>query len=193
MKWQGLSPSVSMTWPWPRGKYQTSPGLEVVGLGAALRVDHGRAHAAFDDEGPLGGGRVPVQFAHHAGLHAHRHAGDALRDRQLRRPSPPCRSCRRSPCPSDFSSSNLKVGSSLPDVTGSGTLFWKLSSPPSELMGIVNENTKASCSGLIPRDQYTRDPILRRVTPDRASHVRVACSDPHRAFTLGNRYRARGA
>ena len=32
--------------------------------------------------------------------------------------------------PVDFSSANLNVGNSLPDSTGSGTLFMKLGSPP---------------------------------------------------------------
>ena len=33
--------------------------------------------------------------------------------------------------PSDFSSSNLNVGNSLPESSGSGTLFMKLGSPAS--------------------------------------------------------------
>jgi hypothetical protein len=40
----------------------------------------------------------------------------------------------------------LKVGNSFPDVTGSGTLFWKLVLPPSELMGKGGvEHARVSC------------------------------------------------
>ena len=56
---------------------------EIVGLGATVGVHDGRADTALDDIGPFGGGRVPVQFPHHAGLHPHRDAGESLRDWQL--------------------------------------------------------------------------------------------------------------
>ena len=58
-------------------------GLEVVGLGEAAWVDDGGADAALENERPLGGGGVPVQLAHRAGLEPHRDAGDPLGDRQL--------------------------------------------------------------------------------------------------------------
>jgi hypothetical protein len=57
--------------------------LEVIGLGAALRIDHGGAHPPLGDERPFGRSSVPMQLTHHARLHAHRHAGDRLGDRQL--------------------------------------------------------------------------------------------------------------
>ena len=57
--------------------------LEVVGLGVAAWIDDRGADAALEDERPLGGGGVPVQFAHRARLEPHRDAGDPLGDRQL--------------------------------------------------------------------------------------------------------------
>ena len=42
-------------------------GLEIVGFGRALRIDHGGAHAALQHERPLRGGGVPVQLAHRPG------------------------------------------------------------------------------------------------------------------------------
>ena len=57
--------------------------LEIIGLGVALRIDDGRAHAPLEDEGPLGGGGVPVQLAHRTRLQPHRNPGDAFGDRQL--------------------------------------------------------------------------------------------------------------
>lgn len=59
-------------------------GAEIIGLRTALRVDHRGAHLAFGDERPFRCGGVPMQFAHHARLHAHRDAGDPFGDRQLR-------------------------------------------------------------------------------------------------------------
>ena len=58
-------------------------GIEIVGLGCALRIDHRGAHASLQHEGPFRGGGVPVQFAHRAGLELHGDAGNALGDRQL--------------------------------------------------------------------------------------------------------------
>jgi hypothetical protein len=59
-------------------------GIEIVGLGQTVGIDHGGADAALEHERPLRCGGVPVQLAHRAGLKLHRHAGDSLRDRQLR-------------------------------------------------------------------------------------------------------------
>ena len=71
-------------WPWPRGKYQTSPGSKsLVSARPSGSIDGG-ADAALEDERPFGRGGVPVQFAHRAGLKPHRDAGDPLGDRQLR-------------------------------------------------------------------------------------------------------------
>ena len=56
---------------------------EVIGLRAALWVDHRSAHQTFGDKGPLRRRRVPMKLPHHARLHAHRDAGDPLRYRQL--------------------------------------------------------------------------------------------------------------
>jgi hypothetical protein len=56
-------------------------GIEVVGLAEAAGIDDGGADPPFDDERPFGGGGVPVQFAHRAGLEPHRDARDPPRDR----------------------------------------------------------------------------------------------------------------
>ena len=71
-------------WPWPRGKYQTSPGSKSLVSARPPRIDDGGADAALEHERPFGRGGVPVQFAHRAGLKPHRDAGDSLGDRQLR-------------------------------------------------------------------------------------------------------------
>jgi hypothetical protein len=47
-------------------------------------IDNGGAHAPLDDEGPLGRGRVPVQFTHGAGLEPHRNPRQPLGNRLLR-------------------------------------------------------------------------------------------------------------
>ena len=120
MKWHGLSPRHLEHVAVAAREVPDVARLEVVGLGAALRVDDGGAHAAFDDERPLGGRGVPVQLAHHARLEAHRDAGDALGDRQLLDGRLLAVAAADRPCPSDFSSSNLNVGSSLPDEDGIG-------------------------------------------------------------------------
>ncbi len=67
----------------------------------------------------------------------------------------------------------MKVGSSFPEVTGSGTLFWKLVSPPSELMGKVDVNTR----GLLLIDGQppsTAAPVRRRVANTKGQEVPVA-------------------
>ena len=56
---------------------------EVVDAASALRIDDRGSHPATDDKRPFGGGRMPVELAHHPRLEPHRHAGDPLRDRQL--------------------------------------------------------------------------------------------------------------
>src|SRR5208337_3233839 len=65
------------------GEIPDVAGLEIVGLGAPPRIDHGCPHAALDDKRPLGGRGVPVQLAHGARLQLHRDARDTLGDRQL--------------------------------------------------------------------------------------------------------------
>ena len=57
--------------------------LKVVRLRLPCRVDHGGAHASFQDERPFRSGCVPVKLPHHAGLKLHRHASDPFRDWQL--------------------------------------------------------------------------------------------------------------
>ena len=59
-------------------------GIEVVDLGAAVRIDHRGAHAPLVHKRPLCRGWVPVQCTRDARLEPHRYAGDPLRDRQLR-------------------------------------------------------------------------------------------------------------
>ena len=66
------------------GKIPDVAGIEIIGLGKAARIDHGGADAALEHERPFGRGGVPVQFAHRTRLELHRHAGNSLRDRQLR-------------------------------------------------------------------------------------------------------------
>ena len=83
MKWVGSSPRQQSTWPWPRGKYQMSPGSKSFVSAQPCGIDDGGSHAARDDERPFGGGGVPVKLAHDARLEDHRDAGDALGDRQL--------------------------------------------------------------------------------------------------------------
>ena len=70
-------------WPWPRGKYQTSPGSKSLVSARPPGIDDGGADAALENKRPFGRGGVPVQLAHRAGLKPHRDAGDALGDRQL--------------------------------------------------------------------------------------------------------------
>ena len=118
-------------WPWPRGKYQTSPGsksfVSAFPCGSMTVV---RTRPSIDER-PLGRGGVPVQLAHGARLELHRDAGDPLGDRQLLDGRLLAGAAADRPCPADFSSSNLKVGSSSPASSGSGTLFMKLGSPAS--------------------------------------------------------------
>ena len=103
--------------------------IEIVDFAAARRVDQRGSHAPFENESPFRGRRVPVQFAGHARLEAHRDAGDSLGNRQLldRGFFAVAASCT---LPFDFSRANLKVGSSLPERIGSGTLFLKGKSAP---------------------------------------------------------------
>ena len=61
-----------------------SPGPNSVDLGLAIGHDDGGAAAAFQHISPLGGQRMPVQFANGAGLEAHGDAGDALGNGELR-------------------------------------------------------------------------------------------------------------
>ena len=68
----------------PPGEVPDVARVEIVGLGKAAWVDDGGANAPLDDEGPLGRGGVPVQFAHRARLKPHRNPGNSLGDRQLR-------------------------------------------------------------------------------------------------------------
>ena len=58
-------------WPWPRGKYQTSPGPKSTISERSSRIDGGDAAAAVDDIGPFGGIGVPVQLAEAAGVERH--------------------------------------------------------------------------------------------------------------------------
>jgi hypothetical protein len=51
---------------------------------------------------------------------------------------------------SDFSSSNLNVGRSLPEVGGSGTLFMKLGSPPSAQRGSICAAVKPAAISAAP-------------------------------------------
>src|SRR6266513_3075710 len=57
--------------------------FKVVRFRLPCRIDHGGAHASFQDERPFRSGCVPVKLPHHARLKLHRHASDPLRDWQL--------------------------------------------------------------------------------------------------------------
>ena len=104
------------------GKIPHVARLEVVRLGVPLRVDDRGPDPPLDHERPLGRGGVPVELAHGTGLEPHRDAGDPLGDRQLL-DGRLLAEAAGDPRPCDFSSANLKVGSSLPASNGSGTLF----------------------------------------------------------------------
>src|SRR4051812_17339200 len=60
--------------------------------------------------------------------------------------------------PSDFSSSNLNVGSSLPDRSGSGTLFEKLGSPAAA--GFAPPAAAASAAAA--RKSLRGNPVIRQ-------------------------------
>src|SRR5207244_8940841 len=57
--------------------------IKVVGLGLSGRIDHGGAHASFQNERPFRSGCVPVKLSHHTRLKLHRYASDPFRDWQL--------------------------------------------------------------------------------------------------------------
>ena len=59
-------------------------GIEVVDFRAAERIQQGGPDTAFQHESPFRRRGVPMQLPRHARLEAHRDAGDALGDRQLR-------------------------------------------------------------------------------------------------------------
>ena len=65
------------------GKIPDIARIEIIGFRKPIGANHRRANAAFDDESPLGGIGVPVQFAQAARLQPHRHAGEASGNRQL--------------------------------------------------------------------------------------------------------------
>jgi len=56
--------------------------------------------------------------------------------------------------PDDFSRANLKVGSSLPDTSGSGTLFMKLGSPASAVL--EPSRTAAAANPAVPARKSRR-------------------------------------
>ena len=65
------------------GKVPDVAGVEVVRLRTPCGSMTVVRTRSFDHEGPLGGGGMPVQLAHHARLEPHRDAGQPLGDRQL--------------------------------------------------------------------------------------------------------------
>ena len=119
MKWRWFVAEAAEDVGVAAGEVPDVAGFEIVGLGAALRIDDGGAHAAADDERPFGGGCVPVELAHDAGLENHGDAGDAFRDGQLL-DGGLAADAVADRLPADFSSSNLNVGSSLPAEHGIG-------------------------------------------------------------------------
>ena len=97
--------------------------LEVVGLGVALRIDDRRAHAAVDR-------RTPIRRRWRASAaRASRPARAIIETPAMPLEIGSCSTVASLPTlppitlPADFSSSNLNVGSSLPDSSGSGTLL----------------------------------------------------------------------
>ena len=117
-------------WPWPRGKYHTSPGSK-----------------SFVSAFPCGSmtvvrTRPSITNAHSAAVACQWSSRMAPGSSFIETPAIPleignCSTVASLPklppitLPSDFSSSNLKVGNSLPASSGSGTLFMKLGSPAS--------------------------------------------------------------
>ena len=124
-------------WPWPRGKYQTSPGSK-----------------SLVSAKPLGSitvvrTRPSSTNAHSAAVACQCNSRIAPGSSFIDTPAIPfeignCVTVASLPkllpmtLPSDFSSANLKVGSSLPDRSGSGTLFMKLGSPASAACDPLN-------------------------------------------------------
>src|SRR6478736_8478814 len=124
----GFSPRHCSMWPWPRGKYQTSPGSK-----------------SLVSARPLGSitvvrTRPSSTNAHSAAVACQCNSRIAPGSSFIDTPAIPfeignCVTVASLPkllpitLPSDFSSANLKVGNSLPDRSGSGTLFMKLGSP----------------------------------------------------------------
>ena len=109
-------------WPWPRGKYQTSPGPK-----------------SFVSALPCGSmtvvrTRPSITNAHSAAVACQCSSRMAPGSSFIETPAIPleignCSTVASLPklppmtLPSDFSSANLNVGSSLPESKGSGTLF----------------------------------------------------------------------
>src|SRR2546423_1838576 len=118
-------------WAWPRGKYHTSPGskslvsdcplgwMTVVRTRPSLTNAHSAAVACqCSSRIPPGASRmvtpeIPLEIG----------SCSTVASFELFLPI--------TFPPGDFSRANLNVGSSLPDTSGSGTLFVKLGSPPS--------------------------------------------------------------
>src|SRR5437879_3947215 len=115
-------------WPWPRGKYQTSPGSKsLVSARPCGSITVVRT-------------RPSMTKAHSAAVACQCSSRIAPGSSRIETPAMPLEigswvTVASFPellpitLPSDFSSANLKVGRSLSDSTGSGTLFMKLGSP----------------------------------------------------------------
>jgi hypothetical protein len=151
--------------------------LELVRLGVALRVEDRSADVALDDERPLGGGGMPVQFTRCPRLEHHRDTGDPPGDRQLL----DCRllavAVADDLLPSDFSIPNLKVGGSSLSRIGSGTLFMRLGSPASPDFGRISAAVVTAASPAAAKNSRLGPPSRsgslgphgRRVPPERLS------------------------
>src|SRR5689334_11506642 len=129
MKCVGSSPRQQSTWPWPRGKYQMSPGSK-----------------SFVSAQPCGSmtvvrTRPEMTNAHSAAVACQCSSRIAPGSRIIETPAMPleigsCSTVASRPTlppitlPSDFSSSNLKVGNSLPDRSGSGSLMLLMERQP---------------------------------------------------------------
>src|SRR5271170_4080651 len=122
MKLQALSPRQESEWPWPRGKYQTSPGSKSLvserpsGSTTVVRTRPSRTNA------------------HSAAVACQCSSRVTPGSRRIETPAMPLEigssstvaSLPKLPSmtlPRDFSSENLNVGNSFPDSSGSGVLF----------------------------------------------------------------------
>jgi hypothetical protein len=115
-------------WPWPRGKYQTSPGPKSFvsayprGEMTVVRTFPLRTNAHSAAEACQWSSRMPPGSSSIEAPAIPFEIGSSSTEATLTELLPKI-------FPADFSNSNLNVGSSLPDRSGSGTLFMKLGSP----------------------------------------------------------------
>src|ERR1700733_2374969 len=149
MKWHGSVPKHSSMCPWPRGKYQTSPGSKsLVSAKPSGSITVVRTR-------PLS------TKAHSAAVACQCSSRMAPGSSFIDTPAMPleignCSTVASLPkllpmtLPSDFSRANLNVGSSCPDKSGSGTLLEKLVSPAVAVD--VATSPAAEAAKVAPRD-----------------------------------------